>query len=349
MKKYTLLPFFVSLLLFSNCGTKTEKPAEIIQIEEAIPIKTVNIAQKTLSLPIHASGFLTSNSEQRLGFKIGGVIKKMYVKEGDNVKAGQLLATLDLTEINGQVALANQGLQKATRDLERVEGLYKDSAATLELLQNATTGRDVAKENVGIASFNQKFAEIRAKESGKVIKKLMNEGEIVGAGMPLYVIFGNNAKDWVVKISVSDRDWAALNVGMPAQIKLDAYPETKFIGKISELSPAADPASGLYPVEINIAAQGKRFSPGLFAAVDIVPQKSKQILTIPIDAIVEGEGKQAFVYVLNDDGVSVRKMPISIDFINGNQVVLNGNLQGVSEIVTAGSPYLTERSKVKKI
>jgi membrane fusion protein, multidrug efflux system len=349
MIKNILFAIIIANLLFSSCGQKATKPAEITQVEEAIPVKTTLIAQKNSTTPIHASGFLTSKSEQRLGFKIGGVISKIYVKEGDLVKAGQLLATLDLTEINGQVALAQQGLKKATRDLERVEGLYKDSAATLELLQNATTGRDVAKENVGIATFNQKFAEIRAKESGKVIKKIMNEGEIVGPGMPLFVIFGNNAKDWIVKINVSDRDWAALNVGMAAQIKMDAYPDTKFAGKISELAPTADPTNGLYPIEINIAAQGKRFSPGLFASVDITPIHKSNQHSIPIEAIVEGEGKNAFVYAIADDGISVRKVPISIAYIEGNQAILNGSIENVQEIVTAGSPYLTERSKVRVI
>jgi membrane fusion protein, multidrug efflux system len=346
MKKSNYL-FFLFYLI--SCGEKTTKPPETVQVDEAIPVKTALVVQKNMTLPIHASGFLTSDSEQRLGFKIGGVIKKTYVKEGDIVRAGQLLATLDLTEINGQVALANQGLQKAERDLTRVEGLFKDSAATLELLQNATTGRDVAKENVGIATFNQKFAEIRAKENGKVIKKLMNEGEIVGAGMPVFIIFGNNNKDWVVKIAVSDRDWAAMNVGMTAKVKMDAYPETNFIGKISELSPAADPASGLYAVKINVPSQGKRFSPGLFAAVDITPAQTRNLWTIPMEAIVEGQGKTAFVYAIAADGVSVKKMPVSVSFIEGNLAVLNNGLQGVTEIVTAGSPYLTERSRVRVV
>ena len=336
--------------LLGGCGEKSAAnnaaaPAE----EEYIPVRTAAVQQRTIALPIHASGILSSSAEQRLSFKIGGVIRKIYVDEGDVVRAGQLLAILDKTEIDAQVAQAQQGLAKAERDLNRVDGLYKDSSATLELLQNATTGRDIAKETARIAQFNQQYAEIRATRSGKIIKKLMNEGEITGPGTPVFVLFETGKDDWVVKINVSDRDWARLNLGMAAKVTMDAYENTVFTGKVTDLAPAADPASGLYTVEIRITPQGKRFAPGLFAQVDITPSQSRPYTIVPIESIVEGNGKSAFVYALQPDGTSVRKVPVQIAFMEGSQVVISGGLEQVQEVVTAGAPYLTEKKKVKKI
>jgi RND family efflux transporter MFP subunit len=175
-------------------------------------------------LPLKLSGIVTSRSEQRLSFKTGGIIRRIYADEGDQVRAGQLLAELDKTEIDAQVQQTREGLAKAERDLARVQGLFRDSSATLELLQNATTARDVAAETVRIAAFNQKFSEIRAGKSGKIIKKLSNEGELTGPGMPVLVLFETGPEDWVVRVAVSDRDWARLTVGTPASIRLDAWP-----------------------------------------------------------------------------------------------------------------------------
>ncbi|MDO8365509.1 MAG: efflux RND transporter periplasmic adaptor subunit, partial [Saprospiraceae bacterium] len=317
--------------------------------DESIPVRTALVQQKTVALPVHASGILTSSAEQRLSFKIGGIIRKIYVDEGDVVRTGQLLAVLDKTEIDAQVNQAQQGLAKTERDLARVEGLYRDSSATLELLQNATTGRDVARETVRIASFNQQYAEIRATRGGKIIKKLVNEGEITGPGLPAFVLFETGANDWVVQINVSDRDWARLNLGLSAQIKMDAYEGTIFNGKVSDLAPAADPASGLYPVEIRIQPQGKRFAPGLFAEVDITPSKSRPYTMIPVEAIVEGDGQSAFVFSLQADGVSVKKIPVRVAFMEGNQAVIASGLDGVTEVVTSGAPYLSEKKRVKKM
>jgi len=337
--------------LLGGCGAKNPpaaQPAATTE-EEAIPVRTATVQQRNIALPVHASGILSSTAEQRLAFKIGGVIRKIYVDEGDIVRPGQLLATLDKTEIDAQVNQAQQGLAKAERDLGRVKGLYQDSSATLELLENATTGRDVAKETARIATFNQQYAEIRATRGGKIIKKLMNEGEITGPGTPVFVLFETGKDDWVIKINVSDRDWARLNLGMPARVTMDAYEGTAFNGKVTDLAPAADPQSGLYPVEIRIQPQGKRFAPGLFAQVDITPVQSRAYTLIPIEAIVEGDGKAAFVFALQSDGQSVRKMPVQIAFLEGNQVVIASGLENVTEVVTTGAPYLTEKKRVKKM
>lgn len=361
MKKISLetiaLPSMVSVAIFGlfalagGCGgaSANSKPETSNSIDERIPVHTAAVQQKTITLPVHASGILTSSAEQRLSFKVGGVIQKIYVDEGDVVRPGQLLAVLNKTEIDAQVAQAQQGLAKAERDLARVEGLYRDSSTTLELLQNATTGRDVAKETARIAQFNQQYAEIRATRSSKIIKKLMNEGEITGPGTPVFVLFETGANDWVVKINVSDRDWARLSLGMSAKVVMDAYPDAPFIGKVSDLAPSADPASGLYPVEIRVTPHGKRFAPGLFAQVDITPSQSRPYTLVPVEAIVEGDGKSAFVFVLQADGESVKKAPVEVAFLEGNQAVIASGLEGVAEVVTSGAPYLSEKKKVRKM
>lgn len=362
MKKFTanttsfrpfgpLLLAAILLSILPACGTKdADNQTDVSQpSDEFIPVQTAMVQQKNIALPIHASGILTSSAEQRLSFKIGGIIRKIYVDEGDVVRLGQLLAVLDKTEIDAQVAQAQQVLSKSERDLARVSGLYRDSSATKELLENATTGRDVAKETVRIATFNQQYAEIRATRAGKIIKKLVNEGEITGPGMPAFVLFETGANDWVVQINVSDRDWARLQIGMPASVTMDAYDGVVFSGKVSDLAPAADPASGLYSIDIRTQPQGKRFAPGLFSEVDIKPSKSRTYTTIPIEAIVEGNGQMAFVFVLQPDGISVKKRPIRVAFLEGNEAVIASGLEGVTEVITRGAPYLNERKKVRKM
>jgi membrane fusion protein, multidrug efflux system len=347
MKKIKTTLF--SLVFLAACGTKNDAPkTEIAPENEAIiSVKTVAVEQRTMSLPIIGSGVMTSASEQRLSFKIPGIIAKMFVDEGDLVRAGQLLATLDLTEISAQVSQANRAVEKSERDLGRVEGLRRDSAATLELLQNATTARDVARENFTIANFNKKHGEIRATKSGRIIKKMMNQGEITGPGVPIFVIFSENAADWVLKMPVSDRDWARLKVGMAARIKLDAYPETDFLGKISELAPAADPMNGLYLIEIRVAPSKNRFAPGLFGQVEIVPSGGRNYQIVPIEALIEGNQKDAFVFVPR--GQTVEKRAVKVAFLEKNYAVIASGLENVVEIVGIGSPFLGEKSLIRVV
>ena len=327
----------------SNVAETSKKEGDV----EIISIKTAPVLTKSVTHEIVGTGMLMSKSESRLSFKTGGIISKIYVREGDNVQAGQLLATLDLTEINSQVAQTQLGVQKAERDLQRAKNLYADTVATLETVQNATTGADIARKTYEIAQFNRKFSEIRAPRSGKVLKKMMNEGELAGPGTPIFFINEATAhsNDWVVRVGVSDRDWAALRVGNSANLSFDAYPNETFAGRVSKLADMVDPTSGTYEVEIAVQTQGKRMATGLFAHVKIQPSASSPMTLIPIEALVEGNGTEGFVWTLNADNVSVKKTPIKIITILEKEIGVSGLTS--NSVITEGSSYLTEKSKVK--
>jgi RND family efflux transporter MFP subunit len=349
MKTRTTLYLFqlIFLLVVVSCNPPDKAvPTGNSGLAMRIPVKTAPVVRKLLHLPITGSGILTSTGEQRLSFKIGGIIRAIAVKEGDHVRAGQLLASLDKTEIDAQVRQANEALAKAERDLKRVEALYRDSSATLEWVQNATTARDIARETAQIAGFNRQYAEIRASKAGKIIKVIGNEGEIIGPGMPVLVEFAAAEQDWVVRVQVSDRNWAALRKGMPATVEMDAYPNDVFNGTVTDMAVAADPTNGLYPIEIKVTPGGKRFAPGLFSHVFFpAPQGVPQAL-VPVEAILEGDGTAAFVFVPNPTRTGVIKVPVTIAYLEGRQVVLRQFPEDFQEVVTAGAAYLSEKAEI---
>lgn len=355
MKALQFILIFVLTGGMWACGTKAEnsrdkKPAEQTD-DTSIPIKLSKVESVVRSEPVIASGLVSSSEEAKLSFKVGGIIEKLYVDEGQAVRKGQLLATLNLTEINAQVNQAQFANEKAERDLNRVKALYADTAATLEQLQNATTGHDVAQQNLTIARFNQNYAQIRSTVDGTVTRKLMNEGELAPAGGTVFMISSTRKSDWIVRVGVSDKDWARLKTGNRATITLDAYPGQTFTGVVSELAQAADPMNKLYDVEIRINPGSAKFAPGLFAKVTLQPAQNRSYALVPIEAIVEGDGKDGFVFVLADDRRSagplhVRKIPVQIGFIDNDKVLLTNGLAGISNVVTAGSAYLTETSTV---
>jgi membrane fusion protein, multidrug efflux system len=128
---------------------------------------------------------------------VGGVITKIFVKEGQSVTKGQLLATLDLTEIDAQVSQAKRGLHKTKSDLERGQRLFKDSAATLEQIQNLETASQLAEESFRIALFNRLYSAIHANNSGKVIRNFLNERELASPGAPVLAINSELASHYV--------------------------------------------------------------------------------------------------------------------------------------------------------
>lgn len=341
-----ILSILLATALWS-CGSKAERPAASAATDETVvPVKLSPVATVVRAEPVVASGLVSSDQEARLSFKVGGIINRLFVDEGQAVRKGQVLATLDLTEINAQVTQAQLSSEKAERDLNRVKSLYADTAATLEQLQNATTGQSVAKQNLAIAQFNRSYAQIQATVDGTVTRKLANVGELTSPGAPIYQLSSNRPGDWVVRVGVSDKDWARLRLGNRASMVLDAYPDRTFTGTISELAQAADPVNKLYEVKVRINPGTAKLAPGLFAKVTLVPTQSRSYTLVPVEAIVEGNGKGGFVYQLADDKKHVRKVPVQIGFLDGDKVLLTNGLSGVPDVITAGSAYLTEQSSV---
>lgn len=349
-----ILPIFLSLslsVLLWACGSKaenktTESTTATESVEGIVPVKLTPVTSMVRAEPVIASGLVSSAEEARLSFKVGGIINRMFVDEGQTVRKGQVLATLDLTEIDAQVSQSQLASEKAERDFGRVQRLYADTAATLEQLQNATTGQSVSRQALTIAQFNRSYAQIRASVDGTVTRKVANAGEYVAAGASVYLISGNRRSDWVVRVGVSDKDWARLQPGNRATVRLDAYPDQSFSGTISELAQAADPVNKLYEVEIRITPGTAKLAPGLFANVTLVPARSRSYAVVPVEAIVEGNGKDGFVYIPTSDRRKVKKVPVQIGYLDGDKVLLTNGLSGIPEVITAGSAFLTEESRV---
>lgn len=317
--------------------------------DEPIPVKLQPVINANEGKTLQYSGLIASNSEAHLSFKIGGIISRIYVKEGDHVLAGQLLATLDLTEINAQVQQATQNLEKAQRDETRANNLYRDTVATLEQVQNAHTQATVATEGLRIARFNQQYAQIRAASSGAILQKLMNEGEYASAGTAVLVFNGAAQNDWVVRFGVSDKDWAVLHKGDRAAVIIDAYPDERFTGQITKLAEGADATGGTYAVEVAIAANGRKLAPGLFCTLQLQPPGRRSLTFIPASALAEGDGNTGFVYTLNEDKHTVRRLPVRIAYLQGDRIAIAAGLENVREVIAEGVGYLTERSFVKLI
>jgi RND family efflux transporter MFP subunit len=330
-----------------RCGENhaaTTPPAD-----EPIPVQLQPVTTASDGKTLQYSGLIASNSEARLSFKIGGIISHIYVKEGDHVVAGQLLATLDLTEINAQVQQASQNLEKAQRDETRASNLYRDTVASLEQVQNAHTQTTVATEGLRIARFNQQYAQIRAAAGGTILQKLMNEGEYASAGTALLVFNGADQNNWVVRFGVSDKDWAVLHKGDKASISIDAYPDQRFTGLITKLAEGADASGGTYAVEVTVGAGGRKLAPGLFCTLQLQPPGKRSLTFIPASALAEGDGNSGFVYTLNADKRTVHRIPVHIAFLQGDRIAISSGLDTVQQVIADGVGYLTEKSLVKLI
>lgn len=325
-----------------GCGTQKEAAQESPD-KTALAVKTTAVEEHTFHETVSSSGMLTSKSEIKLAFKTGGMIRKSYVSEGQYVKAGQLLAELDLSEIEAQVNQARTGYEKAKRDYDRAENLYKEEAVTRTTLNDAKSGLDIATQTLTAAEFNQKLSRIYAPVSGRILMKLAEQGELIGPFAPMFIL-GTGDQAYVVNVGLTDRDIVKVSLGDKTEVTLDAYPGETFEGKVTQIAQMITPSTGTYGLEVEIAPNGKRLISGFVARVTIHTRKSATTLAIPVEALVNAHGKQADVYLYS--GGKALKKSITIGGVYGGYVAVSSGLEAGDTLITTGSGFVSDGDPV---
>ncbi|MGB3183486.1 MAG: efflux RND transporter periplasmic adaptor subunit [Cyclobacteriaceae bacterium] len=310
-------------------------------------VKLIKLVESNEALPITASGVLASETEINLSFKIGGIVNKLNAAKGASVSKGQVLAELDLLEINAQVVQARNSFDKAERDLKRVENLYSDSVATLEQLQDSRTGLEVVKATLDIAKFNQRYAKIISPIDGKILQRKVEEGELVSSGQPIYVLGSTGKKGTqIIKIGVADKHIIRVQLGDKAAITFDAFPERKFPATISEIAEEANPFTGTFDVELTLDEYHPALKNGFVGYVEIIPSTTQAHYKIPMTALIEGDGKKASVFI-STDKKTVRKRQLAVQSISGDYfTVSNQQLNANEWLVLDGGAYLADKDSV---
>lgn len=342
-----IYPIFILAILVQACSKPT-KEFEPQSIQEAIPVRVMVLSKESSSPIIQTSGLFTTDDETNLAFKTGGIIEKIYVKEGDAIRKGQLLATINLTEIEAQVAQARLQYEKASRDFQRVENLYKDSVATLEQFQNASTGKEVASRQLDAANFNRSYSEIRAMNNGFVLRKMASEGQVISPGTSVFQTNGAGQGKWILKAGVSDREWASVLVGDPATVTTDALANKTFEAIVSRKSEGTDAMNGSFMLELTIKSPGAGLASGLFGKATIASSRKQNVWKIPYDALLDGNAQTGYVFVTEDEKIA-RKVPVVIGSIEKNEVIIQAGLEEAQTLIISGSAYLKDSSAIKII
>ena len=335
----------VAILLMSVACARGRNAAPAARAEDPVPVRVAPVTLEEVARPVTATGTLGPKEEVPLGFKVGGVISQIRVDEGEAVRAGDTLATLDLSEIDAAVVRARSAAEKAERDMTRTQRLYADSVATLEQAQNAETGRDVARAELETATFNRRYAIIVAPASGVIVKRTAEPGELVPVGMPILTL-GSHARGVVVRAGLADRDVVRVRVSDRAVVRFDAFPDRTFDGTVTQLAGAADPMTGTYNVEVTVP-RASGLASGLVGEVEIRPATTHAVAVIPINALLEADGSRATVFGVSPDGRRAERRVVTIAFATGDRVAVTSGLEGVATVVTDGAAYLDDSSTLR--
>ena len=342
MKKLNLYAILlVGLIFIVGCASKKENTNNTNN-EEVIPVKAVKAQKKTYDIILEYTGTVEPYQKARIGAQMSGTIEKIYVNEGDFVKAGQILVQMNTQ----QLTQAKIQFELAQSDYNRMKSLFETGSIPEQQLERAKANYESAKASYELILSN---TQIRAPFDGIVTEKLMNEGEVFtlmpGAGGGPGIVTLMRIDIVKIKLSIAEKDFPLIKLNQPAEVQVDAYPDKVFLGKIVQKNPALSSVSRTFTAEVEVPNQGLLLRPGMFARVKIKVGQGQGVI-IPESALVPLPGSNVnYVFVLKGDTARRRNVTIGRKFDGEVEV-----LSGVNEnelVVTTGQTKLADGIKVK--
>jgi len=274
--------FYAYKKFFSTSKEVKSKTARISSLKgtKAGNLGTVKVKRGNIVITISSFGHIRANREESLRFMSSGIVEKINVKQGEKVKKGQILAVLTSSAQQSQLLQAKNNYENA-----KLEGIKSEI--------------EEKKLNYEAANENYEKTLIKAPFDGEVTDIGVYEGDSVGSST--LIISLKNWDKMYVDIDVDEVDIRKVAPGQEATVKFDAYPELTLPAQVSEISPTATPEGAVTVIEVTLELNelDERIKSGFSAEAEIIVGKAENVLIIPIEAVVENQGKN-FVSIITE-------------------------------------------------
>lgn len=320
--------------------------------DDAAAIETAQVIRRDIGSTVLATGIVKPmvGAEVKVGSRISGVVKRLRANIGDYVKAGQVIAELEDSELQARVNQNLAAVEKARADLEyaqtafgRDQSLSKKALISQQQIDQSETSLKVAEAlfkqaeaNLEYARVQLSYAEIHSPISGVIASVSTQEGEAVSASLaaPTFVSIIDLTR-LEVQVFVDETDIGKIQVGQEARFTVDTYADSDFKGTVTAIYPKAVIQDNVvnYVVTLTITdSQEKTLRPEMTTNVTIQLETRKNVLAVPTNAILREQGER-YVTVMDDGRTSQRKVKAGWKD-NGFTEIVNGLEEGETILVT---------------
>jgi RND family efflux transporter MFP subunit len=357
MKK-TIITLAASTFLFLSCG-KDRK--EVTDNTAAIAVKVAGNTAVNNSAFVTASGKIEAENSANVSTRMMGYVTKVQVKVGQKVNAGQLLVSINNTDLQAKKAQVEASILQATaafnnakKDYERFTALFNQQSASQKELDDMTSRYEMAKagleaakqmRNEVVAQFG--YSNITAPFSGEVTNTFVKEGDMANPGIPVVSVEG--ASHLQVTAMVSESDITNIQNGMTVNVLVKSINKT-IAGKVTEVSSSAKNTGGQYLVKINLTQTDKAILSGMFVNVQFPVANKTQTTTTTDKVLVPGsalvkQGQLTGIYTIGNGNTAILRW-LRIGKTFGNQVEVLSGLSAEEQYIISAEGKLFNGAKI---
>ena len=339
MQKTMILSAIVIILF--GCKQKQES---VKQEVTAIKVKAQAVQTFNGLSDLRYSGTVEAAQTIPLSFQSSGTVEQVLVQEGDAVRKGQLLATVNKADNQSMYNLSLATYQQAKDAYDRLKQVYDNGSLSEVKWVEMETNLKKAQSQLEVSKSSLDKCNLYAPASGVIGKRNIEPGQsAISSFAPLELV---KIETVLVKISVPENEIGKIKKGMNASFTISALENKQYEGTITNVGVVADQFSRTYEVKITVKNTNLEIKPGMVCDVTLNTTAAKQMVLVPYNAISKDTDGSSFVYVVADDQKSVRKQIVKLgDYQNNGLEILSG-LTANQSIVVEGKEKLTDNSQI---
>jgi len=332
----TLVAAFL-LITSAACGRNVDPVAKAAE-STAVRVRIVKPARQEVARRVVLPGSVRADAEVTLYAKVTGYLKSITKDRGDRVKAGELIALLEIPEMIPEIAHAKASFAIEDSTCRRLEAIRKaeKSAVTDQDLDLARAKRDMAQATLQRLETLKGYTEIRAPFDGSVNERFVDPGAFLQQGKILSIIDISKVR---VLVDVPEAEVRFAQPGTPAAVRFDALPGKPLKAAISRTAGTLDPVLRTMRIELDLPNPESAFYPGMFARVELGVERRPKAIVIPSKAVTMLQN-HCFVFV--DIGGTARKVPVTVGTADGDWCEAASGLTGEELIIVPDGKVLTE-------
>lgn len=286
---------FLALGLLVACKGG-DKAQDEKKTDSSVPVEAVAVSRRSISASYSGTATLEPESEAEVAAKISGVLLKLMVEEGDQVKQGQVLARLDDENPRLNLAKAKATLNKLENDFQRSSEMFERKLLSVEQNDKIRFDLETQRATYDLAQLELSYTTIVAPISGVISRRMVKVGNFIQVNQALFKI--ENFEPLLAVLSVPERELNTLRTGQVVRMRVDSIPDKSFEGHIQRISPVVDSTTGTFRVTCEFHDKTNELKSGMFGRLEITFAKHDDVLTIPRAALIEEDGETAVFVVM---------------------------------------------------
>lgn len=325
MKK--IIQLLSLVVLITACGNSQQNGTE-----ETIYVNTEKASLSDSPLQMPYIGVVEAQQSTMVSFTGMAVLKSVTVGEGQKVKKGQLLATIDDTQARNALAAAKSALEQATDAQVRMKQLHDSNSLPDMKWVEIESKVKQAQASYEMCKKSLEECTIYAPCDGVIGSKIMSVGETVLPSEPVLDILSIDKVK--VRINVPEKEIAKLSEQTPSLMTFDALSGKTFYGGKIEKGVSADAVTHTYDARILLNNPNWDLLPGMVAKVYLTPEPNNRQITLPVKAVQQSTDKKLFVWVVKNG--TAQRIYINVGETIGNKIVITDGLDEGEEVITEG-------------